>query len=136
MKNTLKFTTILFLLLNYNIYAQQMVQNTRDVYRLKEYEAIFINKPLKDLLKEIKPEIKTVFVDENYFCFYFITREQLKKNEGSVDDSVVLFVDVKEYIDWQWGTRPKGKETIWSKEDADKYGNLIVTRIGVIDGKN
>lgn len=135
MKKTLKIVfTILFIYCNN--YGQEMIENTKGMYRLKENESQFINKPLKDLLKEIKPEIKTVFVDENYFCFYFITREQLKKNEGSIDDSVVLFVDVKDYINWQWEKRPKGKETIWSKEDVEKYGNLLVTRIGIIDGKD
>jgi hypothetical protein len=40
---------------------------------------------------------------------------------------------VREPIDWQWEKRPKGKERDWTKEDVKKYGNLIVTRIKVIN---
>lgn len=57
MKNTIRIITILLLLINYSCKAQ-MVQTTKDVYLLKTNEQLFINKPLKILLKEIKPEIK------------------------------------------------------------------------------
>ena len=44
-----------------------------------------------------------------------------------------LYVYVKEPIDWKWEKRPKGNELIWTKEDAEKYGNLAVVRIKVIN---
>ena len=136
MKTILKFITCLIIFFNYSIYGQQLVQSTKDVYKLEENEQLFLNKPLTNLLKEIKPDIKTVLViDENFFCFYFITRDQLKKNEGSIEDSIVLFVYVKDIIEWQWEKRPKGKETVWSKEDIEKYGNLIVTHITSFNNK-
>jgi hypothetical protein len=31
------------------------------------------------------------------------------------------------------GKRPKGNELVWTKEDAEKYGNLTVMRIKVIN---
>ena len=76
MKNTIKTFAILFLLINYSCKAQQLVQTPNDAYKLKTNEQQFLNKPLKNLLKEIKPEIKFVLgtVDyPSYFSFRFIT---------------------------------------------------------------
>jgi hypothetical protein len=136
MKNTLKILVLVFLMINMGCKAQ-MVKTTKDVYLLKTNEQLFLNKPLKDLLKEIKPEIKTA--DGNigegyqYFSFWFRTKEQLKKNESDWEDRVALFVYVKEPIDWKYEKRPKGNELLWTKEDAEKYGNLTVTLIKVIN---
>lgn len=135
MKNLFKII-ILCLLFCYSSYAQQLVENTKDMYRLKENEFLFVNKPLKDLLKEIRPEIKTVFVIDGYFCFNFRTLDEFKKDEGSIDDSVMLFVYVKDFIEWKWENRPKNTETVWSKEDVEKYGGLQVARIEIINGKD
>lgn len=136
MKNIIKTFAILFLLLSYSCKAQQMVQTTKDVSKLKTNEQQFINKPLKNLLKEIKPEIKTADATNDnpyYFSFKFRTLEQRKKNEGSKEDAVSLFVYVKTPIDWKYEERPKGKELIWTKEDVEKYGNLTVVAIKVIE---
>lgn len=136
MKNTLKIFILLFILINSSC-KQLMVQTTKDAYLLKTNEQQFINKPLNDLLKEIKPEIKTGYGTNEeglqYFAFRFRTPEQWKKNEGVWEDRVALYVYVKDPIDWQYEKRPKGKETVWTKEDAKKYGNLIITRIKVIN---
>lgn len=114
-------------------YSQQLVQNISDFYRLKENEAIFINKPLKDLLKEIRPEIKIVipYNDPPVFDFRFITSEQLSKDENS-PENIALFIYVKDIIHWKWENRPKDKETNWTKEDVEKYGDMIVTRISIV----
>lgn len=134
MKNTLKIIIIAFILINSSCKAQ-MVQTTKEAYLLKTNEQQFINKPLKDLLKEIKPEIKmaraTNEVGLQYFSFKFRTLDQLKKNQGVWEDRVSLYVYVKEPIDWAYEKRPKGNEYLWTKEDAEKYGNLIVVRIKV-----
>ncbi|PWA05279.1 hypothetical protein DB891_17185 [Flavobacterium laiguense] len=60
MKNILKTFAILFLFANNSCKAQQMVQTTKDVYLLKTNDQQFLNKPLKNLLREIKPNIKSV----------------------------------------------------------------------------
>ena len=136
MKTLLKISVIVFLLMNYSCKAQ-MVQTTKDVYLLKANEQQFINKPLKDLLNEIKPKIRTGSASNEggnqYFSFKFRTMEQGKKNEGNWEDRVSLYVYVKEPIDWKWEKRPKGNELLWTKEDAEKYGNLTVVRIKVIN---
>ena len=137
MKNILKILAIVFLLMNYSCMAQQMVQTTKDVYQLKANEQQFINKPLKELLKEIKPVIKNADasneVGHQFFSFRFRTLDERKNNEGSYEDKVSLYVYLKDPIDWKYEKRTKGKELLWTKEDAAKYGNLIVVRIKVIN---
>jgi hypothetical protein len=111
-----------------------MVQTPSDAYKLKTNEQQFINRPLKDLLKEIKPEIKLVTGNVDYpsfFSFRFISREELRKKTES-ENTLGLYVYVKETLDWDFDKRPQGKEFEWSKEDLEKYGNLTVTRIKVI----
>ncbi|MDN3672505.1 hypothetical protein QWY99_05465 [Flavobacterium branchiarum] len=134
MKNTIETFAILFLLLSYGCKAQQMVQTPNEAYKLKENEQQFLNKPLKNLLAQIKPEIKFILgtVDyPSYFSFRFITREELSRK--SIDEKTLgLYVYVKEPLDWNFDKRPKGKEYQWTKEDVEKYGNLTVIRIKVI----
>jgi len=111
-----------------------MVQTTTDAYKLKINEQQFINKPLKDLLKEIKPEIKTAYGtlgDPSYFSFRFIDPEEIKRRPIE-NNSLGLYIYVKEPIDWDFTKRPTGKEYLWTKEDVEKYGNLTVIRIKVI----
>lgn len=136
MKNTLKIFMLAFLFINYSCRAQ-MVRTTKEVYLLKANEQQFINKPLSGLLNEIKPKILTGSGNNEegyqYFSFRFRTKEQGRKNEGSYEDRVALYVYVKEPIDWKWEKRTKGNELLWTKEDAEKYGNLTVLRIKVIN---
>lgn len=136
MKTILKISITLFFLSYHNIYSQQLVQNISDVYKLEESKHQFINIPLKDLLEEIKPEIKTatVFNSETsfLFCFRFTTLEQQRKREGNISDRVSLFVYVKEFIPWNWAEKPKGSELNWTPNDAKKYADFIIVGIGVI----
>jgi hypothetical protein len=134
MKNTLKIFALLFILLNNSCKAQQMVQTTKDVYKLKINEQQFINRPLKDLLKELKPEIKMADAtrdNPDYFSFKFINPAEFEKGKALGKNFIRVYVYVKEPIDWSYEKRPKGKELIWTKEDIEKYGNLTVIRIKV-----
>ncbi|MEO6177009.1 MAG: hypothetical protein ABIP27_17785 [Flavobacterium circumlabens] len=124
---------ILFVM-NISCKAQQMVQVPMDAYKLKTNEQQFINKPLKDLLKEIKPEIRLVSGTVDYppfFSFRFISREELIKRPlgGNI---LGIYVYVKEPLDWNFDKRPKDTAYKWTKEDLEKYGNLTVERIKVI----
>lgn len=136
MKKTIKIFCLLLVLINSSCNIQ-MVKTTNDVYLLKQNEQKFINKPLGNLLKEIKPVIKTSFAsnEEGYqfFTFKFRTVEQIRKDQGNWEDKVGLYVYVTELIDWQFEKRPKGQEYVWTKDDLKKYRNLIVTRIKVIN---
>ncbi len=135
MKSTLKILAILFILANYSCTAQQMVQTPEDTYKLKTNEQQFINKPLKNLLKEVKPEIKTVVATldyPSYFAFKFISPKEI--NRKVIGRKLISFyVYVKEPFEWDFNNRPKGKEYSWTKEDVEKYGNLTIIRIKVIE---
>lgn len=135
MKNTLKIIAIVFLLMNYSCKAQQLVQTTKDVYQLKINNQQFINKPLRELLKEIKPQIKSAWGNNEggnqFFSFKFIDQDEIKRRSIK-DNSVGLYVYVKESLDWDFDKRVRGKEYLWTKEDIEKYGNLTVIRIKVI----
>lgn len=133
MRNTIKLLAFLLIIISTSCQAQQLVQVPNDAYKLKTNEQNFINKPLKDLLKEIKPEIKFVLgtVDSpSYFTFRFISREELNK-KSSNSATLGVHVYVKESIDWNFDKRSKANEYQWTKEDLEKYGNLTVIRIKV-----
>ncbi|PWA11560.1 hypothetical protein [Flavobacterium laiguense] len=135
MKNILKIFGILLLLINYSCRAQQMVQVPNDTYLLKTNDQQFLNKPLKNLLREIKPNIKSVLgtVDSpSYFIFRFIDIDEFKSGKAIGKNHLLICVYVKEPLDWNFDKRPKGKEYQWTKEDEEKYGNLTVIRIKVI----
>ena len=136
MKNVLHILVSLVFLINYGCKAQQLVQTTADVPKLKTNEQQFINKPLKYLLKELKPEIKTAGVTNeegySYFGFNFLPLEEQRKGLGSREDKVSLYIYVNGQVDWDYEKRPKGQELNWTKEDIQKYENLIVKRIKVI----
>lgn len=139
MKNTLTFFAILCFLLQNKSYSQQLVQSINDIYRLEDNKELFVNKQLKVLLKEIKPEIKTahVFNNENapLLLFRFTTIEQQRKKEESIPNRFSLLVYVKQSIPWNWAGRPKGKELDWTKDDANKFGDLIVSDIEIVQKK-
>ncbi|MBG6061034.1 hypothetical protein IWX83_000808 [Flavobacterium sp. CG_9.1] len=132
---------VVFLLMNFACKAQQMVESTEDVYLLKTNEQKFLNKPLKSLLKEIKPKIKSGYANNDnpfFFRFKFITHKQQKmhNSDASREDQVSLYVYVKDPIDWKWENRPKSIGLGWTKENAVKYGDLIVVRIKIIERKD
>ena len=135
MKNTLKITAILFLLLNFSCKAQQLIQTTKDVHQLRINNQQFINRPLRELLREIKPQIKAAWGNNEggnqFFSFKFIDQDEIKRR--SIKDNFVgLYVYVKENLNWDFGKRVRGKEYLWTKEDIEKYGDLTVIRIKVI----
>jgi hypothetical protein len=132
MKNIVKILAAMTLFLSISCKAQQMVQVPADVSKLKANEQQFINRPLTNVLKEIKPEIKFVLgtVDSpSYFSFRFVSRGEFATAAQS--GAPWLHVYVKEPLDWSFEKRPKGKEYEWTKEDAERYGNLTVMRIKI-----
>ncbi|RKR10060.1 hypothetical protein C8C83_1728 [Flavobacterium sp. 90] len=136
MKNILKIFAVLYFILQPNIYSQQLVQTINDVYKLKDNEHLFINKPLNVLLKEIKPEIRTgsiINTDYTYaFCFRFTTITEQKNKEGEISDRVSIIVYVNKFIPWQWAQRSKGKQIMWTRDDEQEYGDLVVIHIDVV----
>jgi len=135
MKNLLKTVVILLLLINSSCKTPQIVQTSNDAYKLKENEQQFLNKPLKNLLKEIKLEIKIAYgkLDyPSYFAFRFVSKEEIQRRNFD-ETHLGLYIFVKEPItEWSNGKRPKEIEYQWTKEDLKKYGDFTVIEIKVI----
>ncbi len=122
------------IIVSFNCYSQQLVKTIDDSNKIKENEAQFLNKPLKILLKEIKPPIKRVTASPSnnlqssvgYFVFKFVDSKQNDSLRTKKKIPVTIVVYVKEYFDWDYHKRPKGKETEWTTADMKKYENLTV----------
>lgn len=112
MKNiTTLFAAFLFII-NISCKAQQMVQTPEDVIKIKENEQQFLNIPMNNLLKEIKPEIKMVMATRDYpsyFAFRFISIEESRRHQKG-RKVTTMYIYVKELIDWDFDKRPKGQE--------------------------
>lgn len=117
-----------------NCFSQQLMETVNDLQKIKDNQSQFINKPLKDLLKEIKPPIKRVtgnprkYNHEGMGYFVFNFEDNKQKDSLSMENKIpaTMVVYVNEYFDWDLHSRPKGKETIWTSEDALKYENLTI----------
>lgn len=139
MKYLLRIFTILLFIANHGCHAQQLVKTPGDAYKIKENEQKFINKPLKTLLKEIKPEIKMAagnhgingHFDGGYFTFKFVTFDKSHRSEAKDETPVTIVVYVIENFEWDYQKRPSGKQLTWTKEDAEKYGDLTVVAFRV-----
>ena len=110
-------------------FSQQLVKKQADARLIIEQKERFINKPLKDLLKEIKPEIKNAFGYDAgdhgrpaYFRFKFVTKEQSDSLRAKNLSPIVIYVYVKENIDW-YGRTKRTKETgqTWTEDDFHNY---------------
>lgn len=134
MKKINYFFAFLILFLSPSCFSQQLVKTVNDAQKIKANEEQFINKPLKELLKEIKPPIKHVSASPSkniqsnvgYFIFNFVDSNQKESLRSKGKTPVTLVVYVKEYFEWDFQKRPKGKETVWTSEDEKKYENLTI----------
>ena len=84
MRSIVKYYFLLLLIIaTYYSSAQQLMKTVYDVQKLKTNEDCFIGNPLKNLLNEIGPEIKMVFVDtfdqrvgHSLLIFKFVNRQE------------------------------------------------------------
>jgi hypothetical protein len=119
-------------------FSQQLIKKQSDLRLLIDQQERFINKPLKDLLKEIKPAIQYARGEDYndrpaYFTFKFVTRHQSDSIGQKSLFPIVLYVYVKERnIDWN-GLLKRSKETItsWTADDLRNYGDFTVIGIRV-----
>ena len=114
--------------------AQPLVNMVEDAFKIKDNEQLFINRPLKELLKEIKPPIKRVMGNPRkynhegwgYFVFNFVDEGQCNLIRSIQKIPVTVVVYVNEFFDWDFQKRPKGRETIWTTDDEKRFENLTV----------
>lgn len=103
-------------------FSQKLVQKETDIQRVIENKDQFIGKPLKVFLKEIKPPIKRVMANPSNniyqyvgnFHFYFMDDKAVLSARAKGKTPITLVVYVKEYFEWDFQKRPKGKETVWT----------------------
>jgi hypothetical protein len=134
MKKNKILITFLITIFSFNCYSQQLMKTIDDAYKIKENQEQFINKPLKVLLKEIKPPIKRVTASPSnnfqssvgYFVFKFVDAKQNDSLRSKNKIPVTIVVYVKEYFDWDYHKRTKNKETVWTSADMRKYENLTI----------
>lgn len=65
------------------------------------------------------------------FIFNFVDTKQKDSLRSKNKIPVTIVVYVKENFDWDFHKRPKGKETVWTAEDAKKYGELTIVGIRI-----
>ena len=138
MKILLKIFTIVFLLaITTSCHSQKIVQKTSDAKKLESNKSQFIGRPLKDLLKEIKPKIETALgspgtsEQAGFFNFYFTPKAEYDKYRAENKFPLTIKVYIKESFDWNRKEKTKDDWLNWTKEDEEKYGNLTIVDIKV-----
>lgn len=138
MKQLFKILLVSFLM-TFNIcHAQKMIQTIGDAKKLELNKDKFIGKPLKELLKEIRPEIKMVYGNpENifnefstYISFYFVDKEEYRIRNIKGEHPTTIRVIFKQNKD-NHPARPLEKPDVWKKEYEKLYGEMIIVDIRV-----
>ena len=116
-------------------FSQQLVKKQADARLIVEQKERFINKPLKDLLKEIKYAFGYDAGDHGmpaYFRFKFVTKEQSDSLRAKNLSPILIIVYVKENIDWKEpALRKKDILFTWAEDDFQKYKNYTVIDLRV-----
>jgi len=116
-------------------FSQQLVKKQADARLIVEQKERFINKPLKDLLKEIKYAFGYDAGDHGmpaYFRFKFVTKEQSDSLRAKNLSPILIIVYVKENIDWnEPALRKKDILFTWTEDDFQKYKNYTVIDLRV-----
>lgn len=137
MKILFKILLSFFLVVTAISCKAQLVQTTNDVKKLIENKTVFIGKPLKVLLKEVKPEIKMAIgmpgggTSPNYFRFLFVNYKSYLtyKNENKTPLTVKVFL--KEPFSLKNETSSSDLKYHWTDADIKKYGDLTVVGIDI-----
>lgn len=121
--------------------GQKLMQKLEDAKKLQQQQEKFVNKPLKNLLAQISPEIKSTIGDVecinkkkmNTIIFYFEERKDFLRRKQKSENPTRIMVYL---INPESKIYPKlDKHTPWSIEKTNIYGDFIVKRISVL-GEN
>jgi hypothetical protein len=132
-----------FFILNNSCSAQPIMRTVADAQKIKANENLFIEKPLKLLLKEIGPKIKLVSANPSnntqvrlgYLTFRFVDMKSYDSSRATNKYPVQITVFVKEPFKWDIKTRLEKGKGGWTKDDEETYGDLTVVGLRVF-GKN
>lgn len=139
MKLFFKTFLLLFVFLTAVSCRTQLVQTVADAKKLEINKDKFINKPLKDLLVQIKPPVKRMAAipggttSASHIFFYFLTDSSYHQYIDKTRKAPIrIDVQVAEgNFEWDPATKEKGHQYDWTKEDKNKYDNLTVINIRV-----
>lgn len=114
--------------------APQRMQTEFDGLHWKATESVYIGKPLKYLLKDIKSPIKIVYAEggrqahgtPSYFVFLFYDSAERTARQKAGLSLPRLTVYVKDTFEWNRQAQPLPQRMQWTKKDMRTYGNLIV----------
>lgn len=145
MKQLLLLPVAVFILGITSCNTQRLVVKVNDAKKLETYKDNFIGKPLKNLLAEIKPEIKFLYGNpENtwreatggtYFTFYFLSKEEVKKRFSPNNKPTRIFVQFQLEPINKRKLLPNGSLSKWTKKETKEYGDMIIMNIRV-SGEN
>ena len=136
MKQLFSLFTISFLLFAASCKMQKIVQTIADVKKLETHKDKFVGKPLKVLLEQIKPNIKSAIGDPDdiskertkIITFFFVDKKEFLRRDGigekSTSISVVLEPSKNKKL-------PLSGSNPWTKEQVKEYGDMIVLRFWV-----
>ena len=119
----------------------KMVRSISESKKLEINQKEFIGRPLKVLLKEIRPQIKFAYgnpdnnssniVGGTFIKFFFVDRnERISKINR---DEKPIGITVQFQLESHNSRKPISREglTTWGKEQVKEYGDMIITRIFV-----
>ena len=120
-------------------FSQQLVKKQADARLIIEQKERFINKPLKDLLKEIKPEIQFASGSNAqdhgrpaFFKFMLVTKRESDSIRLKELIPIIIYVYVKEKIDWnEPALRKRDILFTWTDDDFQKYKNYTVIDLSI-----
>ncbi len=136
MKQLFKLLSIIFLISTASCHAQKMMQTLSDAKKLEINKDKFIGKPLKVLLDQIGPKIKSAIGDPDdnsktqtkIISFYFVDKKEFfsrdRKGEKPTSISVILEPAKEKKL-------PLSGEKPWTEEQVKEYGNMIIIRLSV-----
>lgn len=116
-----------------------MVKTVDEIKRVEVNQKKFAGKPLSNLLKQIKPEIKRVMIVPGSsqrltaLYFYFLSDSAFHRFYNETQKNPIeLRVRLKGYNSkWDPSTRPQGHRFDWTKEDEEAFGKLTIVDIKV-----
>jgi hypothetical protein len=125
--------------------TERLVTKVQDAKKLEISKDSFIGMPLKRVLNQIKPEIKFVYgnpentsaeaIGGTYFTFYFVDKEEGKSRVSVKNTPTRITIQFRLEPKNKREPLPKDGLKGWTREQAKKYGDMIIIDIRV-SGEN
>ena len=126
-------------------YPQKLMDKISDAKKLEINNHKFINRPLKYVLRQIKPEIKFVYGNpENEWAganggtsltFYFNDKQEAKKrvSRNDIPTNIIIRFNLEPINNRK--LLPKDGLNEWTHKETKEYGDMIIRSIEV-SGEN